>query len=65
MGRTVDLLESAMESVVEDGALLLDEAFAMSMFNTLELELPPLADYLKYLYSTKRMELAGSSVTEH
>eukprot|EP00965_Chrysotila_dentata_P216888 6189637-Pleurochrysis_carterae.AAC.1 len=64
MGRAINLLEARMESVVEEGALLLEESFAMAIFRTLELELPPLAEYLSYMYLAKRMQLAGSSVRE-
>eukprot|EP00965_Chrysotila_dentata_P113225 3741549-Pleurochrysis_carterae.AAC.1 len=51
MGRAIDLLEARMEAVVEEGVLLLDEGFAVAIFRTLELELPPLAEYLSYTYS--------------
>eukprot|EP00965_Chrysotila_dentata_P135985 4495606-Pleurochrysis_carterae.AAC.1 len=61
MGRAVDIVEHALESVVEDGQMLLDEESMMGV----ESQLPPLAVYVKYMYCTKLMELAGSSVSEH
>jgi hypothetical protein len=65
MGRALDILEVAMDKVVADGTLFLDEAFMMGIFSPLADELPPLKDYLKYMYDEKAMALVGSSITDH
>eukprot|EP00965_Chrysotila_dentata_P013474 446680-Pleurochrysis_carterae.AAC.1 len=65
MGRAIYILERTLAGIVEDGQMLLDENCMMGIFAELERELPPLAEYIKYMYCTKRMELAGSSVGEH
>ena len=53
MGRVIDLLEKAMESIENNGQLILDETFMMNIFNELVIELPPLSNYLTYLYNKK------------
>eukprot|EP00965_Chrysotila_dentata_P160590 5301794-Pleurochrysis_carterae.AAC.1 len=65
MGRAIDILERTLAGIAEDGQMLLDENCKMRIFAELERELPPLAEYIIYMYCTKRMELAGSSVSEH
>jgi hypothetical protein len=70
MGITVDVLERAMVKVLAGdeshapGELLLDQAFVFSIWDDLP-SLPPFKDYLKYMYETKQMATAGSSITEH
>jgi hypothetical protein len=71
MGRTVDLLERAMDRVLAGddhhgpGELLLDQGFMFSIWDELVELLPPFKKYLTYMYDTKQMPLAGSSITEH
>ena len=60
MGRVVDLLECAMESIEQNQSLVLDQNFMMNIFKDLKEELPPLSDYLKFLYKEKKSSLFGN-----
>ena len=71
MGITVDLLERAMSKVIAGddqnapGGLLLDQLFMFSIFDEIRAQLPPFAKYLTYMYESKSMALAGSSMVEY
>ena len=56
------LLESGMESIEKEGRLILNETFMMNMFKGLVNELPPLSNYLKYLYVEKLSYLIGKPI---
>ena len=63
MGRVIDTLEVAMESIVRsNGALVLDEDFMMSIFSVYKTELPPFNEYLIYQFENKTQKLVGSSI---
>mmetsp|Transcript_13403 Transcript_13403/g.29103 ORF Transcript_13403/g.29103 Transcript_13403/m.29103 type:complete len:910 (+) Transcript_13403:516-3245(+) len=59
MGQAADLLEAAMEEVKVDGARLLEEDFAMGIFDKLVNKLPPLSLYLTHMYEVKAMAVIG------
>ena len=61
MGRVVDLLETALESIENNGNLILDEAFMMGIFDELLHMLPPFAEYLEHIYKHKKTKLVANS----
>ena len=46
MGQVIDSLEIALESIVDNWKLIIDEIFIMGIFDELLCKLPPFADYL-------------------
>ena len=71
MGISADLLERAMAKVAEGsdefrpGELMLSQSFMTSIFDDIVNELLPFKKYLSYMYESKQMALAGSSIKEH
>ena len=61
MGRMVDLLQKALVEVAADGQKMLDESFMMGIFDELIDELPPLKEYMNYIFDTKRTAVVASS----
>ena len=53
MGQVVGLLEIALESIVDNGKLILDEIFMMGIFDELLRKVPPFVDYFKYIYQNR------------
>ena len=47
------------------GELLLDQTFMFAIWDDIIAKVQPLKDYLKYMYETKQMAIAGSSISEH
>jgi hypothetical protein len=61
MGRAADLLEKALESIVDDATLIRNEEFMYGIFWELMEELPPFKEFLEYMYESKAMAAVGSS----
>jgi hypothetical protein len=60
MGRAITLLHDAFMEVQGDGALLLEENFIMTIISPLYKEIPPLKEYLDYLFEEKEGNVIGS-----
>ena len=64
MATVVDIMDKAFFKVVNDGSKLLDEDFMMEMFKKLTKKLPPLREYLDFMFNEKRSGLVGSCTKE-
>ena len=54
MGKALDLMETAFESVLNDGSLIYDEEFMMnSIFAEISAEVDPFREYLQYVWVEK------------
>ena len=60
MATVVDLLDKAFFEIVADGEKLLDEDFMMGIFDSLKLKLPPLQEYLDYMFEGSKGCLVDS-----
>ena len=50
MGKMLDILEKAFDSVIDDSSLIMDESFMMGIFDELKIELPPFQEYIYFIY---------------
>ena len=64
MATVVDIMDKAFLQVVNDGRKLLDEDFMMEMFKKLTDKIPPLKEYLDFVFNEKRSGLVGSCKKE-
>ncbi len=53
MGGTVDLMESAFETIALDGSLLLDDNFMKNIFKSIVNKKDAFAGYLQYIFEKK------------
>jgi hypothetical protein len=60
MGRTVDMLEDTFNKICNDGSLILDEDFMMSIFSEIIEEVKPFKKYLKFTFNVKESNPIGS-----
>lgn len=60
MSKTVDLMESAFTMISNKGKLILDEDFMMNIFSPIVSNIPPLKDYLAYMFEEKKANALGS-----
>ena len=64
MPEALDLIDSALGKVMEDGTKLLDEDFMMGMLTPICNKVPPLQDYLDYMFERKTSYVIGSRKEE-
>eukprot|EP00957_Ditylum_brightwellii_P144287 10992778-Ditylum_brightwellii.AAC.1 len=64
MGRMVDMLENALEAILGEGTLILDENFMMGIFKELQEELPPFAKYWSFIFEEEKMVLVAEPQTK-
>ena len=55
IGQCIDMLENALEQIVDDGSYILDEDFIMGIFTTLHKQLPPFLAYFTHMFENKKM----------
>jgi hypothetical protein len=61
MGKALDSMEAAFESILDDGELIVDEDFMMNnLFLDLSETIDPFKEYLEYVFEEKR-SIVGSS----
>ena len=59
MGNIVDELEKAMEEIQQSPDMFLSESFMMSIFASIEAQVPPLSEYMKYFFEDKQSNTVG------
>ena len=59
MGRMVDDLETALETIGEEGDLIMEEEFMMIIFQGIMDELPPFEKYWTNMFQNKYMPVVG------
>jgi hypothetical protein len=64
MGRAVQMLYNAFQSIEEDGSLLLDEDYIMNIFSPFYAEIPPFKEYLDYFLRQKEGNVNGSDAAD-
>jgi hypothetical protein len=64
MGRAVQLLYNAFQSIQDDGSLLLDHDYIMNIFSPLYVDIPPFQEYLDYYLREKEGNVVGSGAAE-
>ena len=64
MGRVVDILESALEDIAQNGDLILDKIFMFGIFKELREELKPFQEYWLHMFDNKRMAVIDDSSTK-
>ena len=59
MGQCIDMLENALEVIVDDGSYILDEDFIMGIFTTLHKQLPLFLAYFTHMFEDKKMSVTA------
>ena len=65
MGEVIDLMDGVFAEVVEDGSMLLDDGYAMSIFQPLLDKLPPFKAYMDYMFEEKQSRAIGTREDDH
>ncbi len=60
MGLTVDLMEAGFEKISTDRKLILEEEFMMNIFLPIVTKVPPMKEYLTYMFEEKEANALGS-----
>ena len=60
----VDIIDKAFYEVLIDREKLIDEDFIMGIFDVITKKLPPLQDYLNFMFENKQGSLLGSCKEE-
>ena len=64
MATVVDLMDEAFFEMVNNGEKVLDEDFMMDIFKNLKEKLPPLQEYLDFMFEDRQGCVVGSSCKE-
>ena len=60
----VDILDKAFYEVLIDREKLIDEEFMMGIFDEITKKLPPIQEYLDFMFENKQCSLVGSRKEE-
>ena len=61
----VTVLAGVTRDMHGPGELLIDQTFMFAIWDDIIAKVQPLTDYLKYMYETKQMAIAGSFLSGH
>jgi len=64
MAEVVDLMDEACGKIVDDPDKLLDDVFMMNVFSPIATRLPPLQEYIEYMFEEKMSNAVGSREEE-
>ena len=60
MASIVDIMDKAFYEVLIDGEKLNDEDFIVGIFDGITKKLPPVQEYLDFMFENKQVRLVGS-----
>ena len=53
MGLVLDILETKLEEICQDGGLILNQGYMLGLFDTIVEDLPPFQEFLEHMYEKK------------
>ena len=64
MGLVLDILETKLDEIRQDGALILNHGYMLGFFETIVEDLPPFREFLEHIYEKKSMSTVEKSKTK-
>jgi hypothetical protein len=64
MGKALDIMESAFESIIDDPSKFLDEDFMMGLFTEITTKVDPFKAYLEYMFEEKLGNIVVNSTSD-
>ena len=54
MGLVLDILETKLDEIRQDGGLILNQGYMLGLFDTIVEDLTPFQEFLEHMYEKKR-----------
>ena len=64
MGLVLDILETKLDEIRQDGGLILNQGYMLGLFDTIVEDLTPFQEFLEHMYEKKRMYTVEKSSTK-